>query len=72
MAPYDISVLPVWIKDRNFGDNIRILILDDDVDTTHPELKDSFVRIGMFDVQNSICFVECSDVADHAVYRIPN
>ena len=44
-APYDIDVFPIWFKDRNFGQNIKIMILDDGIQTDHPDLKDNFVRV---------------------------
>jgi hypothetical protein len=43
MPPYDINVFPVWMRDKNFGENIRIMILEDGVQTDHPELEDNFV-----------------------------
>jgi len=41
---YDINVIPVW-KENNFGQGVRIMIIDDGVETTHDDLIDNYVSV---------------------------
>ena len=38
-----MNLAPVWVKHGLFGKGIKIVLVDDGLKTTHPELADNFV-----------------------------
>lgn len=41
----DLNVIPVWELMNRFGKEVVVMVVDQGVDTTHPELRDRFVGL---------------------------
>lgn len=41
--PHDLNVVPVWIKHRIFGKNVKVIVIDDGLETKHSDLVDNYV-----------------------------
>lgn len=39
----DINVVPVYYKHNLFGKGVKVIVVDDGVETTHEDLKDNYV-----------------------------
>jgi subtilisin family serine protease len=38
-----VNVLSVWKKDENYGAGVKVMIISDGLDTSHPDLRDNYV-----------------------------
>lgn len=40
---YDLNVVPAWYDLKVFGRGVVVIIIDDGLETTHPDLADNYV-----------------------------